>query len=87
LAYLFIGQDTVGDQALHVIISGDSDEAVVSAAEAVRRLLVPIDESVNVHKRAQLRQLAEINGTLSAKSSYVSYCLYVRFVVRFVCLS
>lgn len=30
----------------------------------VKKLLVPIEEGKNEHKRAQLRKLAEINGTL-----------------------
>eukprot|EP00976_Prorocentrum_cordatum_P055528 1120506-Prorocentrum_minimum.AAC.1 len=30
----------------------------------VKELLVPVDEEKNEHKRAQLRELASINGTL-----------------------
>lgn len=30
----------------------------------VKKLLIPVDEGKNEHKRAQLRKLAEINGTL-----------------------
>ena len=34
------------------------------AAAMVRQLLKPVDETFNEHKRAQLRELALINGTL-----------------------
>ncbi len=30
----------------------------------VRKLVTPVEENQNEHKRAQLRKLAEINGTL-----------------------
>lgn len=30
----------------------------------VEKLLVPVDETLNTHKQLQLRELAEINGTL-----------------------
>lgn len=36
----------------------------LSASKMVKKLLVPIEEGKNEHKRAQLRKLAEINGTL-----------------------
>ena len=43
---------------------GDDEAAVVAAAGMVERLLVPVDESMNEHKRLQLRELAALNGTL-----------------------
>ena len=49
---------------LHVLITGDTDEDVAKAAELVQQLLRPVDDSANEHKRAQLRELALINGTL-----------------------
>eukprot|EP01100_Stratorugosa_tubuloviscum_P009393 TRINITY_DN393_c0_g1_i2.p1 TRINITY_DN393_c0_g1~~TRINITY_DN393_c0_g1_i2.p1 ORF type:complete len:445 (-),score=209.75 TRINITY_DN393_c0_g1_i2:161-1495(-) len=52
------------DEELHVLITGDHDYQVDSAADKIRKLLVPIEEGKNEHKRQQLRKLAEINGTL-----------------------
>jgi splicing factor 1 len=49
---------------LHVLITSDSEEAVVKAEAMVRKLLVPVEEGQNEHKRNQLRKLAELNGTL-----------------------
>ena len=48
---------------LHVIVTGDSEEAVDRAAEKVDHLLRPIDDADNQHKQEQLRQLAIYNGT------------------------
>ena len=56
--------DYAEDEDLHVIITGDTDEEVDRAAAMVRQLLKPVDETFNEHKRAQLRELALINGTL-----------------------
>jgi splicing factor 1 len=49
---------------LHVLISGDTPSQINAAARAVKKLLVPVEESKNTHKIQQLRKLAEINGTL-----------------------
>ena len=37
---------------LHVVIEGDTDEAVDMAAEMVQKILTPIDEGYNHHKGA-----------------------------------
>eukprot|EP00242_Pyramimonas_sp_CCMP2087_P007067 CAMPEP_0198199408 /NCGR_PEP_ID=MMETSP1445-20131203/2713_1 /TAXON_ID=36898 /ORGANISM="Pyramimonas sp., Strain CCMP2087" /LENGTH=419 /DNA_ID=CAMNT_0043869247 /DNA_START=192 /DNA_END=1448 /DNA_ORIENTATION=+ len=58
------GRDYGEDDDLHVLIEGDTREDVDAAAVMVRSLLVPVDEEANEHKRAQLRELASINGTL-----------------------
>ncbi|WPT14450.1 Splicing factor-like protein 1 [Picochlorum sp. SENEW3] len=52
------------DEELHVLITGDRQEDVDKAAEMIEKLLVPVDEELNEHKKAQLRELALINGTL-----------------------
>lgn len=52
------------DEDIHVLITGDTEEDVEKAADMVSKLLVPMDESKNEHKRMQLRLLAEMNGTL-----------------------
>ena len=62
------GKDPKVDYAewdeLHVLITGDSQRDVDAAAELVQQLLRPVEDSSNEHKRAQLRELAAINGTL-----------------------
>lgn len=48
---------------LHVLLTADNDVQLDKATKVINDLLVPIDEGQNEHKRAQLRELAEINGT------------------------
>jgi len=52
------------DEALHVLITGDTEAQLDRAGKIISALLVPVSEGMNEHKRAQLRELAEINGTL-----------------------
>ena len=52
------------DEMLHVLIEGDTNKDVDMAADMIERLLVPVDEDANEHKRQQLRELAALNGTL-----------------------
>lgn len=52
------------DEPLHVLLTADSEAQLIKAAQKVRDLLVPVEEGKNEHKRQQLRELAEINGTL-----------------------
>ena len=56
--------DPVDDEPMHVMITGDTQREVDAAAKMVRELLVPVDEDNNEHKKRQLKELAEINGTL-----------------------
>jgi len=49
---------------LHVLLTADNDVQLDKASKVISDLLVPIDEGQNEHKRQQLRELAEINGTL-----------------------
>ena len=49
---------------MHVLVTGDDDASVDAAAAAVARLLEPLRDEENEHKRAQLRELAVLNGTL-----------------------
>jgi len=60
------------DEDLHVLIVGDRQEDVDKAAEMIEQLLVPVDEEMNEHKKAQLRELALINGTL--KENFCHLC-------------
>lgn len=52
------------DDRLHVLLTADTDLQLQKAAKMVHRLLIPLEEGKNDHKRQQLRQLAELNGTL-----------------------
>jgi RNA recognition motif-containing protein len=49
---------------MHVLVTGDDEASVDAAAAAVGRLLEPLRDEENEHKRAQLRELAVLNGTL-----------------------
>lgn len=50
------------DEELHALIVGDREEDVERAAAAIRALLATPEEVLTEHKRAQLRELAAING-------------------------
>eukprot|EP01096_Ripella_sp_DP13-Kostka_P001239 TRINITY_DN11499_c0_g1_i1.p1 TRINITY_DN11499_c0_g1~~TRINITY_DN11499_c0_g1_i1.p1 ORF type:complete len:437 (-),score=191.32 TRINITY_DN11499_c0_g1_i1:96-1406(-) len=52
------------DEKLHVLITADTDESLNKASHLIEKLLTPLEEGKNEHKRNQLRRLAEINGTL-----------------------
>lgn len=52
------------DEPLHVLITGDTQQEVDKASKMIERLLEPMDETLNEHKRLQLRELAALNGTL-----------------------
>lgn len=59
------GKVNQGDQdKLHVLITAETDKALDMASKMVQKLLIPVEEGQNEHKRLQLRKLAEINGTL-----------------------
>jgi len=51
-----------------VLITADTEKQLQHAVRKVARLLVPMDEEQNDHKRKQLRELALINGTLRDKT-------------------
>jgi len=52
------------NEPLHVVITGDDQNAVDAASEMIEQMLVVIDDEKNVHKQQQLRELALLNGTL-----------------------
>ncbi len=58
------------DDDLHVLITADSDDALEKAGIMVRDLLVPVEEGKNEHKKKQLRELAQINGTLRDNNTW-----------------
>lgn len=49
---------------MHVLIQSDSQSCLDAAVSMVEKLLVPVDDRYNYHKAAQLRELAELRGTL-----------------------
>ncbi|KAI3800072.1 hypothetical protein L1987_35380 [Smallanthus sonchifolius] len=56
--------DPSENEDLHVFVEADTQEAVDAAAGMVQKLLQPVDEVLNEHKRQQLRELAALNGTI-----------------------
>ncbi|XP_059667061.1 splicing factor-like protein 1 [Cornus florida] len=50
------------EEDLHVCIEADNQESLDAAVPMVEKLLIPIDEGMNDHKRAQLKELAKLNG-------------------------
>lgn len=69
------GKDVDGAfEELHVHISADSFEKVDAAVAIIEPLLTPVDEDRNMHKMKQLRELAEMNGTLNDFTRVCSVC-------------
>lgn len=60
-------------EALHVVITGETRENVDLAVKKVEELLQVKDDTDNVHKQDQLRELALINGTLR-EDEFCSNC-------------
>ncbi|KAG8390240.1 hypothetical protein BUALT_Bualt01G0063200 [Buddleja alternifolia] len=52
------------NEDLHVLVEADTQDALEAAAGMVEKLLQPVDEVLNEHKRQQLRELAALNGTI-----------------------
>jgi splicing factor 1 len=56
--------DPSENEDLHVLVEAETQEALDAAAGMVEKLLTPVDEVLNEHKRQQLRELAALNGTI-----------------------
>ncbi|OVA03162.1 RNA recognition motif domain [Macleaya cordata] len=56
--------DPAENEDLHVLVEAETQEALDAAAGMVEKLLQPVDEVLNEHKRQQLRELAALNGTI-----------------------
>ncbi|KAK2975807.1 hypothetical protein RJ640_022824 [Escallonia rubra] len=56
--------DPSENEDLHVLVEAETQEALEAAAGMVEKLLQPVDEDINEHKRQQLRELAALNGTI-----------------------
>ncbi|CAH9069725.1 unnamed protein product [Cuscuta europaea] len=56
--------DPSENEDLHVLVEADTQESLEAAADMVEKLLQPVDEVLNEHKRQQLRELAALNGTI-----------------------
>ncbi|CAL5015593.1 unnamed protein product [Urochloa decumbens] len=59
-----IKPDPSENEDLHVLVEAETQEALDAAAGMVEKLLTPVDEVLNEHKRQQLRELAALNGTI-----------------------
>lgn len=56
--------DPAENEDLHVLVEADTQESLDAAVGMVEKLLHPVDEVLNEHKRQQLRELAALNGTI-----------------------
>ncbi|XP_020575720.1 uncharacterized protein LOC110021522 isoform X2 [Phalaenopsis equestris] len=63
------------DDELHVLILSDSQICLDAAVSMVEKLLVPVDDSYNYRKSAQLRELAELKGIRVRKSWEMDPCV------------
>ena len=62
------------DDELHVLVTGDTEEMVNAASIRIKELLKPVADEDNEFKKAQLRQLAVIHGTLREGDEYCAIC-------------
>ncbi|KAL1214215.1 Splicing factor-like protein 1 [Cardamine amara subsp. amara] len=56
--------DPLENEELHVLVEAETQEALEAPAAMIEKLLQPVDEVLNEHKRQQLRELATLNGTI-----------------------
>ena len=56
--------DPSENEDLHVLVEADTEDALKMAVGMIEKILVPVEEGRNELKRAQLRNLAILNGTL-----------------------
>ncbi|MQM19105.1 hypothetical protein Taro_052105 [Colocasia esculenta] len=56
--------DPSENEDLHVLVEAETQESLEAAAAMIEKLLTPVDEVLNEHKRQQLRELAALNGTI-----------------------
>ncbi|XVE56406.1 hypothetical protein DITRI_Ditri04bG0006300 [Diplodiscus trichospermus] len=56
--------DPSENEDLHVLVEAETQESLDAAAAMVEKLLQPVDEVLNEHKRQQLKELAALNGTI-----------------------
>ncbi|KAK3039509.1 hypothetical protein RJ639_028091 [Escallonia herrerae] len=56
--------DPSENEDLHVLVEAETQVGLDAAADMVEKLLQPVDEGANEHKRQQLRELAALNGTI-----------------------
>ncbi|XP_074302302.1 splicing factor-like protein 1 [Silene latifolia] len=56
--------DSGENEDLHVLVEADTAESLEAATGMVEKLLQPVDEVLNEHKRQQLKELASLNGTI-----------------------
>ncbi|XP_008806841.1 splicing factor-like protein 1 [Phoenix dactylifera] len=61
--------DPSENEDLHVYIEADTQQSLDAAVQLVEKLLVPVEEEMNEHKHAQLRELAELKGKVREDSS------------------
>ncbi|KAJ8504150.1 hypothetical protein OPV22_005036 [Ensete ventricosum] len=56
--------DPAENEDLHVLVEAETQESLEAASTMIEKLLQPVDEVLNEHKRQQLRELAALNGTI-----------------------
>jgi len=52
------------DDEMHVLITAETQDSLNKATEVVQKLLVPVEDDNNEYKKAQLKELALMNGTM-----------------------
>lgn len=72
---MYVNNSDYNDDNLHVLIQGESEDAIKKATDLVNFLIFPEDKNkVKEHKMKQLRELAKINGTLYYENNICNLC-------------
>ncbi|CAI9762409.1 unnamed protein product [Fraxinus pennsylvanica] len=59
--------DPSDDEGLHILVEADNQQSLDAAVGMVKKLLVPVADGMNNHKRAQLQELAKLRGVAFAE--------------------
>ncbi|GMY07193.1 splicing factor-like protein 1 [Fagus crenata] len=77
------------DEDLHVYIEADNQKSLDAAVGMIEKLLNPIDEGMNEHKRTQLEELAKLKGymcTVCHEQGHQHYaCPQLQSTFKMVC--
>ncbi|KAK8962321.1 KH domain-containing protein [Platanthera guangdongensis] len=68
-----INPDPSKNEDLHVFVEAETQDALDKIVGMVEKLLHPVVEGLNEHKRQQLRELAALKGTIK-EDEFCSLC-------------
>ncbi|KAK4792075.1 hypothetical protein SAY86_022510 [Trapa natans] len=64
------GKHACENDDMHVHIEADNADSLDAASRMVEKLLIPIDDGMNPHKQAQLKELSELKQTFEEQNKF-----------------